>query len=194
MNNNQQLPLLKCFVNGKCQTLSIEQAHQQLWQVNYGWVVPLNWFHWNIEGYQNGEFLLQRITPQPAWFALNIFLCQCPFTIDMAERIINDINREKCELNGREWKYKELDENVFVAWMSRFNKLFQHRNKGKDLPCYLWPFQFEPVFTRQNRVLRRPAYKKIFGRSYMVLMGVHPDFEDTSVLVEWNRFLEPPGK
>ena len=191
MNSNQQSPLLKCFVNGKCETLSIEDAHRQLWRANYGWLRPLNWYRWSVEGYRSSEYLLRKTTPQPIWFSLNVHLRQEPLSIDDCERMVNEISQERALYTGQKRKQTELDGNNFVAWVARFHKVFYSTDKSKSLPKELWPLYFEPAFIGQHR-RQRPAYRIRPGMIYMVIDGIHPDFDDTIVPLEWNRFLEPP--
>lgn len=192
-HDNQQPPLLKCFVNGQCQTLSIEQAHRKLWQANYGWLAPVNWYRWHIEGYQGSEYLLQKVTPQPVWFALNVHLSQCLITIDDCEHMLNEINMRRNEFNGKKVDTIELDENNFVAWAARFHKLFKCKDGKENLPKEFWPLHFEPVFIGPYRQ-RRPAYRIRRGKSYVVIDGVHPDFDQTDSIIAWNQFLKLPGK
>lgn len=193
MNNNQPSHLLKCFINGQYRSLSIEQAHQELWRAHYGWVTPINWYRWGIEKYHGSEYLLQKITPQPVWLALLVHMSTCPVTIDICEEKLNEINQQKSEFDGRLRKHRELDANVFSSWAARFHKLFQSKDGKVILPKKFWPLSYEPVLNGPC-FQGRPAYRIAPGRSSVVILDVDPDFDRGESPVIWSQLLEPPER
>ena len=71
MKNNGKYPSieLNCYKNGKGMLLPPEKAHKLLWQSNYGWVCPLDWYKWNIKEFQGHNYIFKRVGKKSVKFA-----------------------------------------------------------------------------------------------------------------------------
>jgi hypothetical protein len=96
-----------------------------------------------------------------------------PLTIDQAEALIN----------GK----KELSQNLFTAWASRFNAGFQKDCKGDPLPKRFWPFRHTKVLAHGSSLQMRPAYQMREDCTSFVVMGEDRDSVD-ALAPNWTFF------
>ena len=171
-NEEEQLKTpLECYKNGELVLLTMQEAIDELLRANYGFVGPLATCTWNVggcRGYNKRVFKVAGAKPM----ALGIYLYSChgqPVTVDEAEAIIN--------------RKKELAQDLFIAWIARFNKIFRKGYEGQPLPKKLWPFQFVKVASGK---LLRPAYQMRDDHSCFVVMGVDRDNVDPAVVPNWS--------
>ena len=169
---------LECYKNGAFDIYSFEQAHRELWNSHYGWIVPSDTYVWNIEGYRGRNPKVFKAMGKPSLkfgFLIHTNSGQ-PFTLLNAET----------QLNGK----KEFDSQLFVVRAARFNLIFKKDFIGKLLPKRLWPFFYLEVLVDEDGLTTMPAYKMQPGRNCFVVAGVDRDSPYKHLPIPWSLLME----
>jgi len=174
-SSEDQLKLpLECCETGELVLPTMDQAIDKLRTVNFGIFVPAHRIIWNVNGCQGWNDVYDVAGEHPTLLGLHVYEHHGqPFTIDEAEMLIN------CK--------KELSQNLFIAWASRFNAAFQEEYTGDRLPKPLWPFRYTKVLANGSGRLMRPAYQMRDDWTSFVVMGVDRDSADT-LAPDWAFF------
>jgi hypothetical protein len=168
-----KLPV-ECCKTGDFDLLPMGQAIDGLCQANFGIFAPSNRITWNVNGYRGWNNVYDIAGEHPMQFGLHVYERHGqPLTIDQAEALIN----------GK----KELSQNLFTAWASRFNAGFQKGCKGDPLPKPFWPFRHTKVLAHGSSSLMRPAYQMREDCTSFVVMGADRDSVD-ALAPNWTFF------
>ena len=175
--NQFEIPL-KCYENCKRLIVPFKDAHERLWGSNYGWIAILNYYIWNIQGFSGQSDVFEIANKVGMRFGYLIHTSpKQSVTIDDAEAILND--------------GYELEAGTFIAWASRFNRIFRKDRTDKDLPHELWPFYYLEVPNGVHNITR-PAYRMHPGRTSFVIAGVDPAGGYDNSEVQWSLLLNRP--
>jgi hypothetical protein len=174
--NKQDIPL-ECYENCRRRIYPLKEAHVKFWQSNYAWLAIRDYYRWSIEEYTGHNDVFRRARKAGMKFGFYVHTSeQQPVTIDDAELHLNE--------------GYELEQCTFVAWASRFNRIFKHPSGQPILPKKLWPFYYMEVPNGMG--ISRPAYKMHPHRTSFVIVQVDPDSPHKNIQVNWSLFLEEP--
>lgn len=128
--SDKKIPL-ECYKNGKRVILPFATAHAKLWAANYGWIVPLDFYRWQIDDFIGESEIFRQIKGRAMQFGYLVHIQENPVTLDQMEKYFN---------NG-----ETLGKDIFVAWAARFNRIIRrspHFRKGyqKYYPFYYIEF------------------------------------------------------
>ena len=176
-NVNQADIPLESYENCKRRIYPQKEAHMKLWQCNFVWIAILNYYRWNIEGYEGHSDVFEKAQKVGMKFGFFVHTSEKqPVTIDDAELHLND----GCE----------LEKCTFISWPSKFNRIFKDARGQFKLPSEYWPFYYMEIPNGMG--ISRPAYKMHTGRTSFVIANVDPDSPYDNTQVQWSLLLERP--
>ena len=160
--------ILECCENGKRVVRPFHDAHRQFWLSNYAWLIPSDWYRWEIDRYSGETYVYPVVKKAALRLGFLIHTRKEPLTMDDLE-----------EADGDGY---ELSVDAFVARAYRFNRLFG------NLPRELRPYHYMDVLNKMG--IPRPAYRMNPQRTYLVVLGIAPESPRTDV--DWSLFCQPP--
>jgi len=164
---------LKCYHNGRGQVLSLEEACTLFWEVHYAWLLKLDWYRFEVDGYKGACYLYTKVEDAGRLFARHLHTRGTRYlTLDDWELI--------------QAKPDPLRLNTFQATARRFIKIFD------DLPKSARPFRYSKVDGPGG--LMQPAYRMNPDREWLVVVGVGPKSKVPDEDVDWSVFLVDPRK
>ena len=164
---------LKCYHNGHGKVLPLKEAHALFWDVHYGWLLKLDWYRFEVDGYAGACYLYTKVEDCGRLFARYLH------------------TRGTLCLTFGDWAYIQakpdpLSLNAFQATARRFIKTFD------GLPKATRPFRY--VKAHGAKGLMEPAYRMRPDREWLVVVGVAPKSEVPDEDVDWSVFLVDPRK
>lgn len=159
---------LECRKNGERIVHPFYEAYRQFWDCNYSWLVPSDWYRWQVDGHSGATYVYPVVKRAAMRLGFLVHTRKEPLTIDELEAI------DKAK--------RELTVDAFVARAYRFNLLFG------DLPKELRPFQYLDVLNKMG--IARPAYRMNPQRTCFVVLGGAPGNSRTDI--DWSLFCQPP--
>ena len=172
MRNEIEYPKadVDCSRNGEPTIIPFREAHESLWQSNYGWVIPQDWYRWAIGGHSAEQYPYTKVKRAALRLGFFVHTRNGPMTIDDLEHL---------DKNGR-----ELTIDAFTARACRFNRLFS------DLPVDLRPFHYLEVLNDMG--IPRPAYRMYKDRTWTVILGPGPGIPSDSI--DWSILQTKPKR
>lgn len=169
-NEMQAMPV-ECFHNGRRATLSLEEACQLFWQVEFAWLLPLDWYRYNLGGRQRKGSLYKDVSRSARVLAYYL-MRRGHRGLTLEDIRILD---KRSEFIGRE---------AFHARMARLNTgLFD------DLPSEVRPFDHTEVFHGNLEPI--PAYRLKPDREVLLVVEAAPNSDIVSDEIDWAIFQTP---
>lgn len=171
-------PLLVGYHNGRKIVQTIVKIWRLFWACQYGWLLPLDWYRWAIEGHEGSEYVSLKVTGLPRRFGLVMH------------------TRGKRYLTLGDWENREkaiglVSEDVFHQLGSRFSRIFfADRLKNLVLPESLRPFFHYRIDETCDR--SQPAYRMHPERTWLLVLGVAPGQDIKDDDIDWSLFQAPP--
>jgi len=159
---------LDCHYNGQRRTLAMEEAYRLFWACDYAWLLPLDWYRWDVGGRVGADYVFKAVFPSARMFGL---LMHTRGTRTLTIAALDKLAE------------KNLRNETFNARAARFNKLF------RDLPPELRPFSHYEEQLINGKTM--PAYRMNPERNWLVVVGAG---DGSNEAVDWAAFLEPPSE
>jgi hypothetical protein len=176
-----EIPLisLACVLNGRSMRVSFLEAWRMLHRSHYGWLLPLDWYRWNVDGHPGEAYVYGVVKPAPRRLLWLIHM--------RGRRATTPRDLETLEEHDR-----IITSVTFYGRAARACKLFG------DLPVPLRPFMHGEDVDDRGR--RQCAYRMRADRDAFVIIGLEnpcaPSTEHASGAVagpvDWHLLLEPP--
>lgn len=158
-----------CYLNKGRRRIPLDEAHRLFWKYPYAWLLPVDWYRWNVERHSGAEFVCEKVKPAARSFGLHVHT--------RGMRALTVVDLENIE-SGR------IDIRTFQGRAARFNKIFG------DLPSNLRPFFYYEIDS--PRQLRASAYRMHPNRPWIVVVGLKDGSGLQGEHPDWSLFLEPP--
>jgi hypothetical protein len=171
-------PVLLAFHNGRKIIGTLVKMWRLFWACHYGWLLPVDWYHWAIEGHESSEYVCLKATALPRRFGLVMHM------------------RGKRFLTLGDWEQLEkavglVSDDVFHQMGSRFSRIFWFdRPEHLVLPLSLRPFFHYRIEETGDR--GQPAYRMHPERTWLLVLGVAPGQDITDNDIDWSVFQTPP--
>lgn len=172
MNTNPEAKELRleCYVQGKKRMLSIEEAHRQVCESQFAWIIPLDFYRYNIEGYEDMLRVSRTIPACSLLWGYHVHKRLDYLTLESLQMLDPD--------------HEDLSRSNFNALASRFGQLF------RNLPMELRPIECDKTLVRNQRIAVGYRFKPEFTR--ILIVGVELGGGYTDDEVDWDLFLSPP--
>jgi len=166
-----------CFKNGALVSYSFAEAHQKLWAANLQWVVPIRWYMWKLDKYEDDFYFKDMEIGKAAEdFAFALHTKRCS-PVTEADIFLPEGNHK----NAR---------NALTARASRFgHKAFHHLGTDYDKMV-----PFEPVDIPTCRSKRRYGYQMKRSVTWFVVVEREGVPEHAALDFDWTLFLNPPAR
>jgi hypothetical protein len=171
-------PILLAYHNGRKIIGPLVKLWRLFWACHYGWLLPLDWYRWSIEGHESSEYVCLKATALPRRFGLVMHM------------------RGKRFLTLGDWEQLEkavglVGDDAFHQMGSRFSRIFWvDRPEHLVLPLSLRPFFHYRIEETGDR--GQPAYRMHPDRTWLLVLGVAPGQDVTDDDIDWSVFQTPP--
>jgi len=163
---------IECYHNGSRILRALPEAHALFWEVEFGWLLPLDWYRYDVKGHSR-DLCVYEVVPRSSRL-MAFFL----HTRGRRALTLGD-------LRMLDAKSRHIGRNVFFCRMARLNSTLY-----RELPEELRPFDF--IDTPRRGLVPEPGYRLNPHRSALLIQGVDPGSEFGDDDVDWALFQEPP--
>ena len=164
--------VLECYVDGRFELMPFDKAWRKLWQVDFGWVLPLDWYRYEWGGFADRGHVRPLAEDSGRIFGFHL--------------LTQDIPLSRSRLVEVEPTMEDTEDNAFIARAARFNRLIP-KELRKSAPLFV----HHPVFDSFGRL--EPGYHVAVGRRTLVIAGADRDSAVAPPAVNWSALLRPPG-
>jgi hypothetical protein len=172
MNTSHEANELRfeCYVQGKKRMLPVEEARRQVWECQFAWIIPLDFYRYDIEGYKDHLRVSRTIPACCLLWGYHVHKRFDYLTLASLQMLDPD--------------HEDLTRPNFNALASRFGQLF------RDLPTDLRPIECDKMIGRDHRITLGYRFKPELTR--IMIVGVELGGSYTNDDVDWDLFLSPP--
>lgn len=171
LGKDGQSALLECYENGARALLDLPAAWRALWQVDFGWILPTDFYRWQWGGHHGRGQVLPITLKCGRKFGFCLLTRTTPLTYwDMIEY---------------DPDFDDALFNAFIARASRFNRLFPKEIRRSDPLLKYYPI----LHPHQDS---EPAYRLVPEKTTLVIAGVDQDSGSSAGPVDWRALENPP--
>ena len=163
---------IECFKDGRRIIRSIPEAYEAFWSAEFSWLLPFDWYRYDIEGIMKRESVYKVVHRSSRLLAL--------FLHTRGHRALALDNLQTLDPRS-----EYISREAFYARMARLNSSLYG-----ELPLELRPFDF--IETYPEGLVPVPGYRLSPDRTVILVKGVDPasGFDDGDV--DWALFQVPP--
>lgn len=165
---------LECLCNGARRVMTLRDAHKMFWEVECAWLLPLDFYRWEIEGHTWQDHIRTSVQARPK-FMLRALHRRGHLALTCDDLVDLDPETTELTLGG------------LITRASRFGKVL-----FEGLPQHLRPFQLVETYTPSLEVV--PGYALRSGCNVMLVVGLAWGSGLRRDEVDWTIFLTPPGR